>query len=388
MTTQDAPLEPPVRGQLRPAEQRREVRAIQRHELGVTAGAVGVGEELPVGAVGAGALPRAAGGQGPAAATRRVWSWPPTSSWRWPRSVRAPDPGADAGGLLALAGLALLGCLLVARIVDADIGAPAVIAALLGAGLLRHRRLRGRRPGDLDRVGAFAHAGSDDVLPGAGVLALTPRPPVLVTGRASPGCRHRDGSPTDASGWPRSRTGRTNPVAMRHERCRRRWCCRRRSPGAARAPRPGTSRASAGSPRPRRTAAEPPRRRRIPRAGLRSLGLRARTADGELAGAVGSVAPEDFRTAHAVVVQLRARVQSAVGKLLLPHRPATWPSSCAPTPSASSRRSWRSCARGQPAVSPRSARGQRGPAVRVCTAATAARAEVNAPCCHDSAFER
>jgi amino acid transporter len=123
------------------------------------------------------------------------------ASIRFLRRIREQTRGVLLAALAtSLAGITLLGYLLVARIVDADVGAPAVIAALLSAGLLWHRHLRRRRPGVLDRVGAFDCAESDDVLPGAGVFVPDAHGnPVLVAGRAPPRRRHRDGSPPDAS---------------------------------------------------------------------------------------------------------------------------------------------------------------------------------------------
>ncbi|WP_433272997.1 APC family permease [Pseudonocardia xinjiangensis] len=123
------------------------------------------------------------------------------ASIRFLRRIREQTPGAVGWALVAsLAGTALLAYLLVARVVDADVGAPAVIVALLSAGAVWHRHLRRRRPGDLTRVGAFDCAESADVLPGAGVFAPDAHGnPVLVAGRAPPRRRHpqREAPPPD-----------------------------------------------------------------------------------------------------------------------------------------------------------------------------------------------
>ena len=76
-----------------------------------------------------------------------------------------------AGALGAAAGVALLGYLLVAVVLDGRVGTAAVIVALLTAGPLWQRYLRRRRPARLDGVGAFDCAESADVLPGAGAFA-------------------------------------------------------------------------------------------------------------------------------------------------------------------------------------------------------------------------
>jgi amino acid transporter len=122
------------------------------------------------------------------------------ASIRFLRRIREQTRGILlAAGVASLAGIALLAYLLVTRLLDADLGAPAVIAMLLSGGLVWHRRLRRRRPGDLDRVGAFDCAESADVLPGAGVFAPDAHGnPVLVGRRARPPRHpHYGGLPPD-----------------------------------------------------------------------------------------------------------------------------------------------------------------------------------------------
>jgi amino acid transporter len=90
-----------------------------------------------------------------------------------------------AGVLAAAAGVALLGYLVVAVVLDGRIGTAAVIIVLLAAGPLWQRYLR-RRPTRLDAVGAFDCAESADVLPGAGAFAADAAGNVvLVTARKS-----------------------------------------------------------------------------------------------------------------------------------------------------------------------------------------------------------
>jgi amino acid transporter len=90
-----------------------------------------------------------------------------------------------AGVLAAAAGVALLGYLVVAVVLDGRIGTAAMIIGLLAAGPLWQRYLR-RRPARLDAVGAFDCAESADVLPGAGAFAADAAGNVvLVTARKS-----------------------------------------------------------------------------------------------------------------------------------------------------------------------------------------------------------
>jgi amino acid transporter len=93
------------------------------------------------------------------------------ASIRFLLRIREQTPGVLVGGIVAsAAGIALLGYLLVATVLDGDVAAPVLIVALLSAGLVWQRRLR-RRPTRLDAIGAFDTAESADVLPGAGAFA-------------------------------------------------------------------------------------------------------------------------------------------------------------------------------------------------------------------------
>jgi amino acid transporter len=74
-----------------------------------------------------------------------------------------------AGVVGSAAGVALLGYLLVATVLDGELGTAAVIVGLLGVGLAWQHFLRRRRR--LAAVGAFDCAESIDVLPGAGAFA-------------------------------------------------------------------------------------------------------------------------------------------------------------------------------------------------------------------------
>jgi amino acid transporter len=85
--------------------------------------------------------------------------------------IREHTPAVLVAGVLgAVAGVALLGYLVVAVVLDGGVGTAAVIVGLLAAGPLWQRYLR-RRPARLDAVGAFDCAESADVLPGAGAFA-------------------------------------------------------------------------------------------------------------------------------------------------------------------------------------------------------------------------
>jgi amino acid transporter len=93
------------------------------------------------------------------------------ASVRFLLRIREHTPAVLVAGVLgAVAGVALLGYLVVAVVLDGDIGTAAVIVGLLAAGPLWQRYLR-RRPDRLDAVGAFDCAESADVLPGAGAFA-------------------------------------------------------------------------------------------------------------------------------------------------------------------------------------------------------------------------
>jgi amino acid transporter len=108
------------------------------------------------------------------------------ASVRFLLRIREHTPGVLVAGVLgAVAGVALLGYLLVAVVLDGRIGTAVVIVALLAAGPLWQRYLR-RRPARLDAVGAFDCAESADVLPGAGAFAADAAGNVvLVTARKS-----------------------------------------------------------------------------------------------------------------------------------------------------------------------------------------------------------
>lgn len=94
------------------------------------------------------------------------------ASIRFLMRIREQTPVVLVGGLVAsAAGIALLGCLLVATVLDGDLAAPLLIVALLSAGLGWQRYLRRRRPARLGAIGAFDTAESADVLPGAGAFA-------------------------------------------------------------------------------------------------------------------------------------------------------------------------------------------------------------------------
>jgi amino acid transporter len=94
------------------------------------------------------------------------------ASVRFLLRIREHTPGLLVAGVLAaVAGVALLGYLVVAVVLDGRVGTAAVIVGLLAAGPLWQRYLRRRRPARLDGVGAFDCAESADVLPGAGAFA-------------------------------------------------------------------------------------------------------------------------------------------------------------------------------------------------------------------------
>lgn len=84
-----------------------------------------------------------------------------------------------AGRIATASGIALLGYLVVAQVAAVELVAPAVILALLGAGLLWHRRLPAH-----SRVGVFDRAESVDVLPGAALYARDADGDLVLVGRS------------------------------------------------------------------------------------------------------------------------------------------------------------------------------------------------------------
>ncbi len=275
------------------------------------------------GALGAAQSPSLGGSRRPRSAAAEScvrWSWRRTCWSRWRRCgsccrIREQTPGRAAGAAWwpALAGVALLG--VPAR---RDRGSTADLA-----GARRDRRAAVGRAG----VAAAACAGGDprdaaprwacstraesvDVLPGAGVFAPD------AAGNA--GARRQTAGPADrtrgsADGGP-SPAMAESPAATNPGRCRRRSCCSRRSPSSA----PGATaqghlaaqRHPAGH---RVPAAEPARGRRLPGADRRPVRLRARPAHPRAGrGRCGGRRPRDFRPAHAVVEELRARVRFGI----------------------------------------------------------------------------
>ncbi|HEY0577947.1 MAG TPA: hypothetical protein VGD73_27910 [Pseudonocardia sp.] len=104
------------------------------------------------------------------------------------RRIREQTPAALlAAAIVALAGVGLLGALVVVERLEADYPVSAIIVGLIGAGVLWWSLLRRRRPWALRRVGVFDAAESADVLPGAGVFAPDANGDVVLIGRAAAG---------------------------------------------------------------------------------------------------------------------------------------------------------------------------------------------------------
>ena len=104
------------------------------------------------------------------------------------RRIREQTPTALlAAAAVTLAGVGLLGALVVVERLEADYPVSAIIVGLGGAGVLWWSLLRRRRPWALRRVGVFDAAESADVLPGAGVFAPDANGDVVLIGRAAAG---------------------------------------------------------------------------------------------------------------------------------------------------------------------------------------------------------
>jgi amino acid transporter len=88
-----------------------------------------------------------------------------------------------AGSVAGLAGVLLLGALVVVERLEADHPVSAVIVGLLAAGVVWRFLLRLRRPATLRGIGVFDAAESADVLPGAGVFAPDANGDLVLVGR-------------------------------------------------------------------------------------------------------------------------------------------------------------------------------------------------------------
>ena len=98
---------------------------------------------------------------------------------------------ALAGAVVTVAGVVLLGGLVVVQRLEADQPVSAVVVGLLAAGLLWRTVLRRRRPGTLRRVGVFDAAEPVDVLPGAGVFAPDANGALVLVGKRRGGSTER-----------------------------------------------------------------------------------------------------------------------------------------------------------------------------------------------------
>jgi amino acid transporter len=96
-----------------------------------------------------------------------------------------------AGSVAGLAGVLLLGALVVVERLEADHPVSAVIVGLLAAGLLWRFLLRLRRPATLRGIGVFDAVESVDVLPGAGVFAPDANGDLVLVGRPRGGPAQR-----------------------------------------------------------------------------------------------------------------------------------------------------------------------------------------------------
>ncbi|MGC0365761.1 amino acid transporter [Rhodococcus sp. 27YEA15] len=87
------------------------------------------------------------------------------------------------------AGAAVLGYLVYVNVVDAHIGAPIAVLAVLFSGIAWRFCLHRRRPECLAHIGAFDSAETEDVLPGAGVFSSDAAGNIVLVGESSAGSR-------------------------------------------------------------------------------------------------------------------------------------------------------------------------------------------------------
>ncbi|HWN31437.1 MAG TPA: APC family permease [Pseudonocardia sp.] len=114
------------------------------------------------------------------------------ASVRFLYRIREQTRGVALAGLLVgVAGVVLLGSLVVVQLWEADQPVSAVIVGLLAAGLLWRSVLRRRRPATLRRVGVFDAAEPVDVLPGAGVFAPDANGALVLVGKPRGGSTER-----------------------------------------------------------------------------------------------------------------------------------------------------------------------------------------------------